>query len=66
MRRYLFVAIDRASRWVHMEIHGDQSDTSSINFLAKESTLRGYPKTYNHSIPQRALNHLTPIQALKE
>lgn len=155
-RRYLFVAIDRATRWVHMEIYADQSDTSSINFLAKvrdacpvkivklltdngsqftdrftsrkkdaegnpipsgkhvfdrlckqfaiehrlipprhpqtngmverfngriseivkqtrfacaaelESTLRNYLKIYNHSIPQRALNHMTPIQALKE
>ncbi|MFC3376740.1 IS481 family transposase [Rugamonas sp. CCM 8940] len=154
-RRYLFVAIDRATRWVHMEIYADQSDTSSINFLAKvreacpvkivklltdngsqftdrftsrkkdaegkpipsgkhvfdrlckqfdiehrlippghpqtngmverfngrisevvkqtrfacaaelESTLRGYLKIYNHSIPQRALNHVSPIQALK-
>ncbi|MBW8827923.1 MAG: IS481 family transposase, partial [Burkholderiales bacterium] len=24
-----------------------------------------YLKTYNHSIPQRALKHQTPIQALK-
>jgi hypothetical protein len=31
-----------------------------------ESTLRSYLKVYNNSIPQRALNHLTPIQALKE
>jgi transposase-like protein len=155
-RRYLFVAIDRATRWVHLEIYDDQSDTSSINFLAKvrdacpveivklltdngsqftdrftsrkkdaegnpiptgkhvfdrlckqfsiehrlippghpqtngmverfngrigelvkqtrfasaaelEATLRSYLKIYNHSIPQRALNHMPPIQALKE
>jgi hypothetical protein len=31
-----------------------------------ESTLRNYVKIYNHNIPQRALNHQTPIQALKE
>lgn len=31
-----------------------------------ESTLRNYVKIYNHSIPQRALKHKTPIQALKE
>ena len=30
-----------------------------------ESTLRNYLKIYNHSIPQRALKHQTPIQALK-
>jgi transposase InsO family protein len=154
-RRYLFVAIDRATRWVFLEIYADQSDGSSIDFLSKveracpvkivklltdngsqftdrftgkkdadgkrepsgkhvfdrlckqlgiehrlipprhpqtngmverfngrigeivkqtrfasaaelESTLRSYLKVYNHSIPQRALKHLTPIQALKE
>lgn len=31
-----------------------------------ESTLRGYLKIYNHSIPQGGLNHVSPIQALKE
>ena len=30
-----------------------------------ESTLTQYLATYNHSIPQRALNIQTPIQALK-
>ena len=30
------------------------------------STLQSYLKLYNHNIPQRALNHQTPIQALKE
>lgn len=156
-RRYLFVAIDRATRWVFMEIYADQSDSSSTDFLIKvkdacpikivklltdngsqftdrftskkkdpvtgdripsgkhafdvlckalaiehrlipprhpqtngmverfngriseiigqtrfrsaaelESTLRNYLKIYNHSIPQRALEHQTPIQALKK
>ena len=154
-RRYLFVAIDRATRWVYMDIYADQTDSSSVDFLAKvktacpikiiklltdngsqftdrftskkkdaegkripsgkhvfdvlcaqfeiehrlipprhpqtngmverfngrisdvvsqtrfassaelESTLRNYVKIYNHSIPQRALKHQTPIQALK-
>jgi transposase InsO family protein len=31
-----------------------------------ESTLRNYVKIYNHNIPQRALKHQTPIQALKK
>jgi hypothetical protein len=31
-----------------------------------ESPLRNYLKIYNHSIPQRALGHQTPIQALKK
>jgi transposase InsO family protein len=149
-RRYLFVAIDRATRWVHMEIYEDQTDNSSVDFLSKvkkacpikivklltdngsqftdrftskkktpsgnhvfdrlckqfqiehrlipprhpqtngmverfngrisdivnqtrfgsraelESTLRNYLKIYNHNIPQRALKHRTPIQALKD
>ena len=30
-----------------------------------ETTLKLYLSTYNHSIPQRALHHQTPIQALK-
>ena len=33
-RHYLFVAIDRATRWVFMEIYADQSD-SSTDFLIK-------------------------------
>ena len=148
-RRYLFVAIDRATRWVFMHIYADQSDASSVNFLERlyeaapmkiiklltdngsqftdrftskkrtpsgrhkfdvrckalgiehrlcpprhpqtngmverfngrigevvsqtrftsaaelEATLTNYVKTYNHRIPQRALNHLSPVQALK-
>jgi hypothetical protein len=31
-----------------------------------ESTLRSYLNIYDNRIPQRALKHLTPIQALKE
>ncbi len=151
-RRYLFVAIDRATRWVFIEIYADQTESSSVDFLAKvkaacpikicklltdngsqftdrftskskkkepsghhvfdrlckqfeiehrlipprhpqtngmverfngrvsdivkqtrfgsatelESTLRNYVKIYNHNIPQRALKHHTPIQALKD
>ena len=155
-RRYLFVAIDRATRWVYMGIYADQTDSSSTDFLAKvkaacpvkivklltdngsqftdrftskekdcegnripsgkhvfdvlckqweiehrlipprhpqtngmverfngriseivnqtrfgcaaelESTLQNYVKIYNHNIPQRALNHQTPVEALKK
>jgi transposase InsO family protein len=32
-RRYLFVAIDRATRWVFMHIYADQSERSSVDFL---------------------------------
>ena len=31
-----------------------------------EATLDRYLKTYNHLIAQRALNHLSPVQALKK
>jgi transposase InsO family protein len=149
-RRYLFVAIDRATRWVFMRIYADQSDASSVNFLERlheaapmkitrlltdngsqftdrftskkrepsgnhkfdvrckalsiehrlcpprhpqtngmverfngrisevvnqtrfasaaelEATLDSYLKIYNHQIPQRALKHLSPVQALKK
>ncbi len=148
-RRYLFVAIDRATRWVHIGLYDDQSEASAVHFLervheaapmiitkvltdngsqftdrftnkAKEpsgrhhfdvrckalgiehrlcpprhpqtngmverfnarvgelihqtrfksgselaTTLLAYVRTYNHRIPQRALDHQTPIQALK-
>ena len=148
-RRYLFVAIDRATRWVFMRIYADQSENSSVDFLRRleqaapmkivklltdngsqftdrftakkreptgrhsfdvcckalaiehrlcpprhpqtngmverfngrisevvkqtrfasaaelEATLESYVKTYNHQIPQRALKHLSPVQALK-
>lgn len=150
VRRYLFVAIDRATRWVFFRIYADQSEASSVDFLNRlfeaapmqidkvltdngsqftdrftskkrepsgkhkfdvrckalgvehrlcpprhpqtngmverfngriselvkqtrftsaaelESTLTAYLKTYNHHIPQRALDHQTPIQALKK
>jgi|GEM_PF-5901647 len=31
-----------------------------------EQTLKRYSYLYNHHIPRRALNHLTPIQAMKD
>ena len=149
-RRYLFVAIDRATRWVYFRIYRDQSEVSSTDFLRRlqrtapmkiiklltdngsqftdrftnrlkqpsgehvfdlachdlgiehrlapprhpqtngmverfngriselvkqtrftsaqelETTLELYLKTYNHHIPQRALHHLSPVQALKD
>lgn len=149
-RRYLFVAIDRATRWVYLHIYDNQTEKSAVDFLRRvqkaapmkivkiltdngsqftdrftsqkkeptgnhafdractslviehrlipprhpqtngmverfngriselvkqtrfassaelETTLNLYLKTYNHHIPQRALGHLTPIQALKK
>lgn len=34
-RRYLFVAIDRATRWVYVRIYADQSEASSTDFLRR-------------------------------
>ncbi len=34
-RRYLFAAIDRATRWVFMHIYGDMTEASGINFLRR-------------------------------
>ena len=31
-RRYLFVAIDRATRWVYMRSYRNQTDKSSTDF----------------------------------
>lgn len=149
-RRYLFAAIDRASRWVYVEVLDDKSARSAQGFLKRlikacpikilkiltdngkeftdrfcatgkrkptgthlfdavcdqhgiehrlitprhpqtngmierfngrisdvltttrfdssqdlEATLIRYVRIYNHAIPQRALGHITPIQALK-
>ena len=148
-RRYLFVAIDRATRWVYFRTYANQSQASSTDFLRRlkraapmviqklltdngtqftdrftgagskasgnhafdlacqalgiehrlcpprhpqtngmverfngrisdlmnqtrfktaaelESTLKLYLITYNHHIPQRALKHQSPVQALK-
>jgi len=36
-RRYLFVAIDRATRWVYMRTYRDQTERSSTDFLRRLS-----------------------------
>ena len=149
-RRYLFVAIDRATRWVYLRIYAHQDEAAATDFLRRlsqaapmkiqtvltdngsqftdrftsktktpsgkhafdqrcaelaiehrlcpprhpqtngmverfngriseiigqtrfksaaelETTLKHYLATYNHRIPQKALNHLSPVQALKQ
>jgi transposase InsO family protein len=149
-RRYLYVAIDRATRWVYMRIYRDQTEKSSADFLRRlkraapmkirtiltdngsqftdrfttkgrvatgkhvfdlacvelgiehrlcpprhpqtngmverfngrisdvvnqtrfrlasdlDATLKNYLSTYNQLIPQRALKHQSPIQALQK
>ena len=34
-RRYMFVAINRATRWVFLHIYGDMTDKSSVDFLRR-------------------------------
>lgn len=34
-RRYLFVAIDRATRWVYLRIYANQGEVSSTDFLRR-------------------------------
>ncbi|MGV8891636.1 MAG: IS481 family transposase [Burkholderiaceae bacterium] len=34
-RRYLFVAIDRATRWVFLRTYGDMTEASSVDFLRR-------------------------------
>jgi len=34
-RRYLFVAIDRATRWVFMRVYADQTQRSAVDFLRR-------------------------------
>ena len=42
------------------------SQTRFASAAELEATLNNYVKTYNHLIPQRALKHLSPVQALKK
>ena len=42
------------------------SQTRFTSAAELQTTLNNYVKTYNHRIPQRALNHLSPVQALKK
>ena len=149
-RSYLFVAIDRATRWVYLRVYQNQTELSSTDFLKRvrraapfkitkvltdngtqftdrftsknkqptgnhlfdqqctaqgiahrlipprhpqtngmverfngriseivkqtrfetaaqlQATLKNYLSTYNNHIPQRALNHLSPIEALQD
>ena len=45
-RRYLFVAIDRATRWVYLRTYRDQSEASSSDFLRRLT--RAAPMTIKH------------------
>jgi len=76
-RRYLFVAIDRATRWVFLHTCANMTDrfngriselvkqTYFANAAELETTLQYYLKLYHHHIPQRAIGSKTPIESLK-
>lgn len=58
-RRYLFVAIDRATRWVFMHIYSDMTDKSSVDFLHRLKLAASTPSTWPvpHYLPSTAWRH---------
>ena len=47
-------------------ISGVVGQTRFASAAELEASLTHYVKSYKHQIPQRALNHLSPVQALKK
>jgi len=45
-RRYLFAAIDRATRWIYVEILEDKSATAASGFLARLKVLTDNGKEF--------------------
>jgi transposase len=50
-KRFLFVAIDRRSRWVHLAIKDDETEASAVAFL--EEALRAFPFRVTHLLTDR-------------
>src|SRR5215212_6401934 len=50
-KRYLYVAIDRCSRWVHLAVKDDETQTSAVAFL--EEAIRAFPFTVTHVLTDR-------------
>lgn len=50
--------------WSRTDFSGLAVKTRFGSAAELESILRNYVKIYNHNIPQRTLQHQTPIQAL--
>jgi hypothetical protein len=79
-RRYLFVAIDRATRWVYIEIYADQTESSSVDFLAKvkaacpikicklltDNGSRSVHQQKQEEGVQRAARFRPPVQAVRD
>ena len=55
-RRYLFVAIDRATHWVYVEILEDKSATAASDFLAR--LIDKAPFTISKVLMEKARNLL--------
>jgi transposase-like protein len=45
-KRYLYVAIDRASRFVHLAVKDDETTTSAVAFL--KEAVRAFPFEVTH------------------
>lgn len=81
-RRYAFVAIDRATRWVYVQLIADKSTRLAERYNGRiaevlrtrhfrsrddlETTLKRYVWLYNQHLPQKAIRHRTPIQIMKD
>jgi transposase InsO family protein len=50
-KRYLYVAIDRCSRWVHLAVKDDETQASAVAFL--KEAIRAFPFTVTHVLTDR-------------
>ena len=50
-KRYLYVAIDRCSRWVHLAVKDDETTVSALAFL--NEAIRAFPFTVTHVLTDR-------------
>ena len=50
-KRFLYVAIDRCSRWVHLAVKDDELTTSSVAFL--KEAVRAFPFKVTHILTDR-------------
>src|ERR687897_1776123 len=50
-KRYLYVAIDRCSRWVHLAVKDDETTASAVAFL--KEAVQAFPFTLTHVLTDR-------------
>jgi transposase InsO family protein len=50
-KRFLYVAIDRCSRWVHLAVYDDELTTSAVAFL--QEAVRAFPFKITHVLTDR-------------